>query len=126
MAPDAVRVDVLPAQTVVEDAVKVKVGKAFMFTVIVCLFLQLLLSVAFTVYVVVAVGVATTGVPLAELKLEAGLQVYVLAPAAVKVDVVPAQTVVEDAVKVKVGKGLTVTVTVSLLVQSAALVAFTV
>ena len=35
-----------------------------------------------------------------------------LAPAAVSVDVVPAQTVDEDAVSVKVGKGFTVTVTV--------------
>ena len=69
---------------------------------------------------------ATTGVPVELLKLVAGLQVYVLAPVAVNVDVVPTQTVAEDDVKVKVGNGFTVTVTVSLFTHPAALVAFTV
>ena len=49
-----------------------------------------------------------------------------MAPAAVNVDVVPAQTVDEDAVNVSVGKVFTFTVTVWLFVQPAALVAFTV
>ena len=69
---------------------------------------------------------AITGDPVELLRLPAGLQVYVTAPVAVKVEVVPAHTVEEDAVSVKVGNGFTSTVTVWLLIQPPALVAFTV
>jgi len=103
----------------VADGFMFKVGLVVTFTLIVLVVVQPLLLVAFTVYVVVEVGVAVTGEPVALLKLPAGLQLYVLAPVAVSVVVLPAQTVNEDAVKVRVGKGLTVTVNVLVAVQPA-------
>jgi hypothetical protein len=73
---------------------------------------QPLTSVAFTVYTVVAVGVDTTGLPVVVFKSAPGLHVYVLAPAAVNVDVLPVHTVGEFAVTLKLGKGFTFTVVV--------------
>jgi hypothetical protein len=54
-------------------------------------------------------GKAVTLLPLAELKLADGVQVYVFAPPAVSVVELPSQT--KPFVAVTVGKGLTVTVT---------------
>ena len=91
----------------VADGFMFKVGLVVTFTLIVLVVVQPLLLVAFTVYVVVEVGVAVTGEPVALLKLPAGLQLYVFAPVAVNVLELPVQIVAEDAVKVKVGKGFT-------------------
>jgi hypothetical protein len=68
-APLAVIVVLLPKQMVGEAAVKVNVGKGDIVMVTVLLFGHPLPSVAFTVYVMVAVGVATTGVPVEELRV---------------------------------------------------------
>ena len=75
LAPLAVIPVLLPAQIVGEVAVKVNVGNGAIVIVTVLLLVQPLPSVAFTVYVVVAVGVATTGVPVEELSVAAEAQV---------------------------------------------------
>jgi hypothetical protein len=62
---------------------------------------------------VFAVGVATTGEPLAELKLAAGLHVYVPAPLTLSVALVAVQIVFEVALVVNVGSGVTFTVAVA-------------
>ena len=72
------------------------------------------------------VGLAVTLAPVEALKLPEGLQVYVLAPDALKVVLPPTQMVDEDAVNVKVGIGDIVMVTVLLLVHPLPSVAFTV
>ena len=69
---------------------------------------------------------AVTDEPVELLKLPERLQVYVLAPDAVIVVLLPAQIVGEAAVNVSVGNGDTVMVTVLLFVQLLPSVAFTV
>ena len=78
----------------------------------VLLFWQLLPSVPVTVYVTLAVGVATTLVPLVALNPVEGLQLYTTAPPAVKVVLLPLHNADEPADTVTVGKGFTVIVTV--------------
>lgn len=67
----------------------------------------------------VAVGSAITCVPVDELRLEAGLHVYVVAPLAINPMVSPPQMDVDTPVMETdtVGVGLTVIVILSLLVQ---------
>ena len=64
--------------------------------------------------------VVTEGVTLAEVPVVAiGLQEYVLAPDAVKVELCPGQTEAGEAESDKVGNGLTVTLTTAEPVQPA-------
>ena len=72
------------------------------------------------------VGLAVTLEPVDALKIPAGLQVYVLAPLAVILVLLPVHIVGDVAVKVKVGIGDIVIVTVLLLVHPLTSVAFTV
>ena len=65
-----------------------------------------------TEYVVVAAGVAVTFVPVGELRLPAGDQVYVVAPNPVRVEDCPRQIVTGEAEAVTTGGAFTVTVTV--------------
>jgi len=71
--------------------------------------------------VVVTVGLAVTEAPVVALSPVAGAQVYVLAPLAVMITDPPAQIAGALGVLVTVGSGLTVTVTVVVLLQPAAL-----
>ena len=73
-----------------------------------------------------AVGVEITGLPVVVFKSAPGLQVYVLAPLAVNVELLPLQTVVELADTVKIGKGFVFIVIVLLFLQPFTSVAFTV
>lgn len=79
-------------------------------------------DVPVTVYVVVEVGETVTEVPVSA----PGFQVYVVAPVAVSVVLLPEQIVVLDAVVVTVGVGFTVMVRVAVLVHPLAPVPVTV
>lgn len=71
-------------------------------------------------------GVATTGEPLAELKLPAGLHVNVLAPLTLSVALLLVHTLFDVALVVKVGSGVTFTVAVTGLLLHPLLVPVTV
>jgi hypothetical protein len=84
-------------------------------------------SVPITVYVVVIPGTVVTDEPVDEDKSALGLQMYVEAPLAVRVIIVPWQIVVEGVtVIVMFGLAFTVTVTEAVLVQPLAPVPVTV
>lgn len=83
-------------------------------------------DVPYTVYVRLTAGVAVTGEPVVALKSVAGVHVYVLAPLAVSIVALPAQTVGFEALAVMVGNALTVIVTLALSIQPAAEVPITV
>lgn len=86
-------------------------------TVEVAVVVQPATEVAVIVYTVVAVGLAVTEAPVVLLRPVPGLQVYVLAPVAVKVAELPGHMVIEFTETV--GVGLTVTVDVAVAVQPA-------
>jgi len=88
------------------------VGKGFTVTVTFVESAQPDPSVPTTVYVVVEPGVAVTFESVVALKPVAGLQLYVVAPLAVKPILLPWHTDGVGGVTVTVGVGLTVTVTV--------------
>jgi hypothetical protein len=75
-------------------------------------------ELAVIVYTVVAEGDAATVAPVEELRDPDGLHVYVFAPEAVRVPVLPGQIVIE--LTDTVGVGFTVTVDVAVVVQPAA------
>ena len=113
-APEAVSVELPLLQIVAGDAVAETVGVAITFTESVYVPAHPPLS-PLTVYVVVTVGEA---VAVAVVTLPAfALQVYEVAPDAVKVIAVPLHIVVADATAVTVGVEVTVTVIVCALVQ---------
>lgn len=102
-----------PAQIVAADAEAETVGAVFTVTATVAVFVQPVeVFVPVTVYVVVEVGVATTLDPVLAFNVAVGDQEYVLAPEAVRVEVLPAQIVVGDAEEETVGAAFTVTATV--------------
>ena len=111
-APEADIFVLPPLQIADEAAVTVRVGIALIVNVTVWLFLQPFASVPFTVYVVVVVGVAVTGVPFALLSVPEGVQVYVFAPLAEIVVFVPLHIADDVGVRVNVGSEFTVTSTV--------------
>ena len=77
-------------------------------------------------YVVVIDGVAVTGVPFPLLSVPDGVHVYVTAPLAEIVVFVPLHNMDETGVRVNVGIGFTLIVTVWLLLQPFISVAFNV
>ena len=102
----------------------VTVGKGFTVTIDVAVAVHPATEVPVIVYVVVTAGLAVTEAPVVALNPVAGVQLYVLAPAAVNVVELPRQMVGEFTVIV--GKGFTVTEVVAVLIQPAALVPVTV
>ena len=116
VAPKADKVAVLPTQiaVVLKAAVTVGFGLTTKFKVVVAIHPKAV--VPDTKYVVVTVGDTLTGVPINP----PGFQVYVAAPNPVKVALVPAQIVFDDAVAVIVGLD-TVKVKVVVFVQPNAL-----
>ena len=126
VAGDHVYVAAPPAVNIVDEPLHIVAGAhvitavAFTFTVAVVVFTHPLTSVPVIVYVVVAAGFAVTVAPVVALNPVAGDHVYVAAPLAVNVPGIPGQIVVEGTVTT--GNGFTVTVTVIVLTQPAALV----
>ena len=112
-----VHIDTLPDVLTVGSALTVTVSDA--------VFVQPFAAVPVTVYVVVTVGVAVTGVPVVALKPVAGPHTYVAAPPALSEVELPMQLLTLPEV-VTVGSGLTVTVTLPVLVQPPASVPVTV
>ena len=99
-----------PAQTVVTaGAIVPPVGEGLTVIVDVAVFVHPLALVPVTVYVVVEVGPALTTEPDVDDNPVAGLQVYVDAPDAVKVILLPLQIVAEVGDTVTLGSGFTVT-----------------
>jgi hypothetical protein len=99
----------MPAQVVGEFTVTASVGLIATLTVLVLAHPAALVPA--TVYVVLAVGVATTVPPLEVFNVLAGLQVYVLAPLALSVAVPVGHTVAALGEMFIVGTGFTVMVT---------------
>lgn len=97
-----------PGQIVGESGATLKVGVGFTVTATVCGVPAQPALVAFTVYVMDAEGFAVTGEPVLALNAELGVQVYVAAPDAVKVVVLPLHIVGDEADAVIVGVGFTV------------------
>ena len=110
----------LPAQKLA--FAEVTVGNGFTVIVTVDVLLQPLAFVPVTVYVVVVEGDTETDDPVSE----PGIHMYVVAPEAVSVVVVPLQIVLDDADAVTVGVMITVTVTCAVEAQPAAEVPVTV
>ncbi len=75
-------------------------------------------------YTEVLVGLAIVDEVFVELKLNAGVQEYVFPPEAKRVTLLPKQ-IVDDGDTIKLGKGFTVTKTVSLFLQPKVFVAVT-
>jgi hypothetical protein len=121
-APLAVTLTEPPAQYEGEDGESVTVGEGFTVTVTVVVLVHPAPLVPVIVYVVVTVGEAETVAPVVALNPVAGAQAYVLAPLAVMLTELPLQIVGAAGFLVTVGKGFTVTVTVVVFVQPAALV----
>lgn len=107
VAPLPVNVAELPEQTAVDVVAIFTVGLGFTINEIVRVFVQIPL-VPLTVYVVVVVGVTIILFPV----IEAGNQVYVVAPLAVRVAEFPKQTAVGVLMMLMVGLGLTIKFTV--------------
>jgi hypothetical protein len=114
-----------PLQMVAEAGVTVITGFGFTVTVTVAVFLHPLASVPVTVYVVVAKGLAVTVAPEAGANPVTGLHVYVTAPAAVSVVLLPLH-IVTLGETVTVGFGRTITSTVVELLHPVKLVPVTV
>lgn len=114
LAPVAVRVADCPTQIAGGDNTAIT-GGGFMVTVT-CAVAVHPFDVPVTVYVMVEVGDAVTDEPVVLLSPVAGLQVYELAPEAVRVVDCPAQ-IAEGVGTVTTGTGLTVTVTCAVAVQ---------
>jgi len=108
LAPDPVRVELLPAQILPGDAEAVTVGIGDTVTETEAVFEQPAEDVPVTVYVVVDVGVTESEVPDPPV-----LQLYVFAPEAVNVELFPMQIPEGDADALTVGSGFTVTVAVA-------------
>jgi len=102
--PAAVIVVLAPAQIVAPVVVVVMFGNGLTVMIRVAVFVQPLAAVPVITYVVVVSGVTTTDVPVSD----PGIQVYVDAPPAVMVVLVPAQTVALVTVLVTVGNAFTV------------------
>ena len=113
VAPPAVSVEEAPLQIVEGDALNVAVGFAFTVTVAVAVLVQPFPSVPVTVYTVVEDGDTVFGLPVPN----PPLQLYDVAPPAVRVEEAPLQMVEGDALNVTVGFAFTVTVVVTVLVQ---------
>ena len=107
VAPLPVSVVEEPAQMVGLEAVAVTVGVGLTVTVMVAVDAHPGPSVPVTVYVVVVAGDTVTGLPL----MLPGIQLYVVAPAAVSVVDPPEQIGLVEAEAVTFGAGPTVTVT---------------
>jgi hypothetical protein len=116
VAPTPVNVAVCPAQMVGE--LTVTTGKGFTVMVFTAVLVHPLTLVPVTVYVVVTVGEIKIDEPMAPV-----FQVYVLAPLAVKVVVLPKQIIEFVAVTVIVGGGFTVIVFTAVFVHPLTLVA---
>ena len=97
-----------PEQIVCAAGVAVATGVSFTVTVTVPVLTHPFASVPVTVYVVVVVGLAVTAAPVVADNPVEGLHVYVLAPLAVKLILLPVQIVGADGVMVIAGKALTV------------------
>lgn len=97
-------------------------GSAFTVTACVAVLVQPLAAVPVTVYVVFALGVTVTEVPLSD----PGIQVYVAAPLPVSVVVLPAQMVPLEIVAVTFGVAFTVMTCVAVFEQPAETVPVTV
>ena len=112
VAPVAVKLTVAPAQITLDEVVALTVGDGLTFKLRVWELLQPE-DVPVTVYTVLAAGLttATEAVP------PAGIQLYVLAPLAVKVTEVPEHKELLEAATVTPGTGFTVTEEVALFVQ---------
>lgn len=115
-APVAESVALLPEQIVVEEPVTDTTGDGVTATVIDAVSLQLPLE-PIIVYVVLAVGEAVTDEPVEALRPDAGDQVNVPAPLALRVALVPEQIVSFDEVTATEGIGVTVMVIVCISVQ---------
>jgi len=120
-APPPVIVVLLPAHIVAPDVVVVTVGEGLTVMTRVAVAEQPV-EVPITVYVVVPVGETVTVVPVSD----PGIQVYVVAPDAVIVVLLPEQIVELVVVVVTVGVGFTLIVRVAVLVQPFAPVPVTV
>ena len=110
-APPPVNVILPPAQTTVEVAFAVTVGREFTLTVTEAVLTQPFPSVPVTTYVCVDTGV--NGFPFPT----PWFQVYELAPLPVKVTLPPEQTTVDVAFAVTEGKGFTLIIFVAVLLQ---------
>lgn len=118
--PDAVMVVVDPLQIANVPAVATIVGDAFTVNEPVPVPVQPAALIPVTVYMVVTVGLAVTGVPVDADRLVAGAQLYVAAPDAVMVELVPLHIAAGDGVTVSTGIGFTVTVTVAVVTHPGA------
>ena len=116
LPPEAPMVVDAPAQIVAVPPLAVIVGMAFTVKALVAVLLQPEALVPVMVYVVVTVGVAVTVVPVDELRLAAGVHVYVLPPEALIVVDAPAHIVVAPPFAVMVGNAFTVTCVVVLVI----------
>ena len=122
-APVAVIVVLLPEQMIAGFAEVFTTGIAFTVIVLVAVFVHPAAFVAVTVYMVFAVGLTVTGLPLNE----PGIQLNdVPVPPAVNVEEAPAQIAAGLAETDTVGLALTVMVRVAVFVQPAELVPVTV
>jgi hypothetical protein len=126
VAPLAVITALPPAQYDTGLGFIVTVGTGFTVTVTVAVLVQPFNAVPVTVYVVVAVGEATGLAQVVQLSPVEGAQLYVFAPLAVSVTLLPAHIVAGLGLMVIVGLGRTVTVTVVDAVHPAPLVPITV
>jgi hypothetical protein len=122
VAPLAVSVVLVPSHIVAGGTLITGLG--FTVTTTVIVLVQPAADVPVTVYVVVVAGLAVTDVPVVPLSPVPGSQVYVDAPVGVNVADVPSHIVAAGTVTT--GIGLTVTITVEVLVQPAADVPVTV
>jgi hypothetical protein len=126
VAPLAVNVTLLPAQIVELDGEILTVGMVFTVTGTEAVAVHPLAAVPVTVYVVVVAGVAvTTAVLVAESPVD-GAQLYVLAPLAVSVTLLPIQIAGADGLMSMVGAAFTVTVTTEVPIPPKASVPITV
>ena len=114
-APPAARFVPAPAHSVTLPEA-VTVGRSFTVTVTDAVFVHPFASVPVTVYVVLTVGVAVTGVPVVALNPVEGVHAYVPAPLALKFVDAPMQKLTLPEV-VTFGNGFTVTAKLAVLVH---------